>query len=699
MVYEQNQQGLGTTDRKCDLYFNVVMLSDDEPTTPSDGKAVEEINKNLLKPIILDSNRSLESCEGINLVCQQVLSLLSSFSGVFEGDKVDGSGDGSGGEGGDMGMFVSLDLTDKLLRQLEDPLVVVSGALPDWVKVVPAICSSVFSLRARRILLERGGFGVSRAVFRQQETKVNVSDLRRRINAINARANALMEEAFSPDMSDPAAIQIQANELYNLEEQLRAQVATAFKRQRWAEHWLQSAKGVVSRENILSDGKQFMESYANNARANRRRLEIQFKGESGFDAAAGEQAGVTRGFYSDVARAFSEIGAAGVDLWIADVDSEGGQKEIIPTPRAEGDSEPGLFPRPIGRGNKDYKEVCDLFKFMGRVFAAAMRDGFLVPLHLSCAFWRVLRGGEGEELRDGDLPRPSFLGGGVYALTKFMSKIEKIDVNRDITRREKMKRREELENDPGFGREYLGQNYDLSFLDYIENKTFIDPLSAGEEGCHELKPGGREIAVTSENCAEYCSLCKKFILSDGIVGQARAFRSGFNDFIPAHFALNLFSPREIRLELSGNSEVSNWTEEDIRNLFSLVVEGGGESIMAVNAIGGAGGNSLSRRFNDDSLTFRFLVRGLLEASELCRRQFLDFVTSIPVCTSKKIELVPIVSSGGEFLPVSDLNMPRANTCARRLYMPKFSDYFEFKDIFWKVVVNESQFKGFHEWTS
>jgi len=32
-------------------------------------------------------------------------------------------------------------------------------------------------------------------------------------------------------------------------------------------------------------------------------------------------------------------------------------------------------------------------------------------------------------------------------------------------------------------------------------------------------------------------------------------------------------------------------------------------------------------------------------------------------------------------------------------MPKFSDYFEFKDIFWKVVVNESQFKGFHEWTS
>lgn len=73
-----------------------------------------------------------------------------------------------------------------------------------------------------------------------------------------------------------------------LEESLKSQVATAFKRQRWSEHWLQSAKGIVRRSKLLGDAAYIMAAYAQNESARRRRLEIQFTGESGERGDGGE---------------------------------------------------------------------------------------------------------------------------------------------------------------------------------------------------------------------------------------------------------------------------------------------------------------------------------------------------------------------------------------------------------------------------
>jgi hypothetical protein len=46
-----------------------------------------------------------------------------------------------------------------------------------------------------------------------------------------------------------------------------------------------------------------MEQYAIDRRMCHRRIEDRFEGESGFDAASRTKAGVTRGFYADVAEA------------------------------------------------------------------------------------------------------------------------------------------------------------------------------------------------------------------------------------------------------------------------------------------------------------------------------------------------------------------------------------------------------------
>lgn len=127
-------------------------------------------------------------------------------------------------------------------------------------------------------------------------------------------------------------------------------------------------------------------------------------------------------------------------------------------------------------------------------------------------------------------------------------------------------------------------------------------------------------------------------------------------------------------------------------------KGAAEALAAVAAVGGGGGATLSRRFSSSSPTINFLVKALLEAQPKQRRQFLSFVTSVPIVTPGKIEVVPVVSAQGEFQSMQDPGcLPRANTCARKLYLPKFEDYESFSQVLWAVVKEESRFKGFYEW--
>lgn len=173
-------------------------------------------------------------------------------------------------------------------------------------------------------------------------------------------------EAFSGGAEDPTALQLQADELYGMEEALAARVRAAFRAVKWQEHALQVAKAAVRRDSLLADAMRIMDRYACVESVRRRRLEIRFDGETGFDAASGDGAGVTRGFYADIAEALlsSEIvagvycssrcsynpsgtslnkGPMDIDelqkeslklpLWIPDMDSSG--QTMLPTPRAD----------------------------------------------------------------------------------------------------------------------------------------------------------------------------------------------------------------------------------------------------------------------------------------------------------------------------------------------------------------------------
>jgi hypothetical protein len=685
-----------------------------------------------------ESNADL-FCPGLDetsVQCMEIIQLLSEFkqeSSIPLSDSTVTS------------LFSNLSLSGKLVDQLDKALPVVGNSLPKWSMLAPSFAPHVFSYSSRRELLERVAFGASRSALKLQEAKVNVGRLRNRMTALRARAVELVGEAFSGGAEDPTALQLQADELYGMEEALAARVRAAFKAVKWHEHSLDVAKIVVRREKLLSDATIAMQKYANDPTLFRRRLEVRFDGESGFDAASGNEAGVTRGFYADVAEALllsdTAAGYSGysacppstptsvyslemklvkddewlirLPLWIPDIDAS--NHVIIPTPRAGKCSGLGVYPRPMSAYDPTFPQVLLCFRFIGRLFAVAFRDGFMFPLPLSSSFLKIVRELSRPDaiaedksssfstiLSSADLPRPGFIGGEVYAAEMFVcNALDNIDAtDPPLSRLERDAKYKEIATDCRFARVALGKNYDCSFDEYFLERTFVDPLDflLGDDAM-PLCQNGAHKSVTIYNIREYVSLAKRYILHDGIFAQALAFREGIEDLFPVEY-LRIFTPEELQRDVCGGGDnVENWDEGAIRKLFKLDGgKGAAEALVAVAAIGGEGGNTLSRRFGPSSPTIAHLVKGLLEASVQQRRQFLSFVTSVPIVTPGSIEVVPMVSPSGEFLPMHDPScLPRANTCARRLYLPKFEDYNSFTEVIWAVVREESKFKGFYEW--
>lgn len=68
------------------------------------------------------------------------------------------------------GAFVSLQLTSKLIRQLEDPMLIACGTLPVWVTGLPLHHPFLFSQQARLLYSSSAWSDYSRALYRLQET-------------------------------------------------------------------------------------------------------------------------------------------------------------------------------------------------------------------------------------------------------------------------------------------------------------------------------------------------------------------------------------------------------------------------------------------------------------------------------------------------------------------------------------------------
>ncbi|KAG6833243.1 hypothetical protein H0H87_009864 [Tephrocybe sp. NHM501043] len=186
----------------------------------------------------------------------------------------------------------------------------------------------------------------------------------------------------------------------------------------------------------------------------------------------------------------------------------------------------------------------------------------------------------------------------------------------------------------------------------------------------ELKPGGKDIAVTSENVEEYIQAVLDAILGKGAAVQAKAFRDGFSKVFPIT-DLQAFSADELVM-LFGNSD-EDWSVETL--------------VEALKADHG---------FNVDSRAIHDLVEIMSAYDNPSRRAFLQFITGSPklpiggenlltvVCKSELDvmcaragfrglnPLLTVVRKPHEAPLTADDYLPSVMTCVNYLKLPEYS---------------------------
>lgn len=195
----------------------------------------------------------------------------------------------------------------------------------------------------------------------------------------------------------------------------------------------------------------------------------------------------------------------------------------------------------------------DMFTFVGVLMGAALRSKFVLPLDLSPHVWKLILG---DTLTHEDLD--SFDKLCVQACQGMLT-------------------------------------LDPALFESTVQETFTTRLSDGSEV--ELKPNGRNVAVTADNAGEFVDLVVRTRLAEGNV-QALAIRKGLEMVVPLSY-LSLFQWYEVETLVCGSANI------DVDALRKHTTYSGGIS---------AG-----------HPTVRFLFRALESFTEEERRLFLQFV--------------------------------------------------------------------------
>ena len=459
-------------------------------------------------------------------VSKKVLSALELLALLYRLD---------GGTGGPE--WESKTLTKRLLKRLDDAVCFASRALPPWCSWLPHRAPFVFSVHARRKLLDCTGFGSSHAVYRMQECRVAAhrAKLGDHIRAAQQRL------ARAREHQDFDGIARATDEVDEIERRVYSKRIGA----------IASDLARVSREKILDNAMVLLEYHG----SSRHILEVQFHGEDGFGS------GVTQNFYEAVSWALQLRNLnKEAPMWISDgrdveaAAEPDGQYAYLTNPE-------GLFPQPLSPSAPERKRVCELYKFMGKLMGKACRDKFTVPLPLHPHFFAVLKGGydldelmrsfgresadipQGEDWTSMDLLR-------AYAVMCASASNE-----------EELAALGQVE----FTSARLSRSYTCTLEDFLSTSgaKFVDPLTGDA-----LMPGGEEQDLVVHRLPEFVRLVADKWFVSGIEAQLAAFREGLSAIFPSS-ALNIFGASELSVMLCGEKTIE-WNKEMLEKSLKLV---------------------------------------------------------------------------------------------------------------------------------
>uniref|UniRef100_A0A8C0IPH1 E3 ubiquitin-protein ligase n=1 Tax=Chelonoidis abingdonii TaxID=106734 RepID=A0A8C0IPH1_CHEAB len=568
--------------------------------------------------------------------------------------------------------FTSKKITTKILQQIEEPLALASGALPDWCEQLTSKCPFLIPFETRQLYFTCTAFGASRAIVWLQN--------RREATVERTRTTSTVRR------DDPGEFRVG-----RLKHE-RVKVPRGESLMEWAENIMQ----------IHADRKSV--------------LEVEFLGEEGTGL------GPTLEFYALVAAEFqrTELGT-----WLCDddfPDDESRQVDIgggLKPPGYYVQRSCGLFTAPFPQDSDELERITKLFHFLGIFLAKCIQDNRLVDLPISKPFFKLMCMGDiksnmskliyesrgdrdlhctesqseasteeghdslsvgsfeedskSEFILDPPKPKPPAWFNGILTWedfelvnphrARFLKDIKDLAVkrrqilsNKGLSEDEKNTKLQELmlKNPSGSGPplsiEDLGLNFQFCPSSRVYGFTAVD-----------LKPNGEDEMVTIDNAEEYVELMFDFCMQTGIQKQMDAFKGNFN-----HKAES-FSYEEVQMILCGNQSPS-WAAEDIINYTEPKLG-----------------------YTRDSPGFLRFVRVLCGMSSDERKAFLQFTTGCSTLPPGGLANLHPRLTVVRKVDATDASYPSVNTCVHYLKLPEYSS----EEIMRERLLAATMEKGFH----
>ncbi|EIW79108.1 hypothetical protein CONPUDRAFT_59237 [Coniophora puteana RWD-64-598 SS2] len=368
---------------------------------------------------------------------------------------------------------------------------------------------------------------------------------------------------------------------------------------------LQRQKVRISRKHILESAVKVFELYGSSSSI----LEVEY-----FDE-VGTGLGPTLEFYSLVSKEFAR---RDLKIWRDADATRSGTYVHHPT---------GLYPAPISPddvSNDGSQKRTHILRVVGQFVAKAMLDSRIIDMSLNKVFIKQVLGE--------DVPVT-------------------IDTLRLVDK--------DLANSLAKLQGYASCKGQAEKLEQIRNKVaLMDIVNIDDLALDftipgydiELRPGGRDIPVTSDNAEQYIQEVLNAIIGSGARAQAKAFREGFSKVFSIS-DLHSFSPDELVM-LFGNTD-EDWSLETLT-----------ESIKADHG------------FHMDSRAIHDLMDIMSEYDVTSRRDFLQFITGSPKLPIGGFRgLNPpftVVRKPHEAPLTADDYLPSVMTCVNYLKLPEYS---------------------------
>uniref|UniRef100_H2YD19 E3 ubiquitin-protein ligase n=1 Tax=Ciona savignyi TaxID=51511 RepID=H2YD19_CIOSA len=380
-----------------------------------------------------------------------------------------------------MSEFINTKLSAKCSRQLQDPLMIMTGELPSWLSEVAHACPFVLPFDIRQLLFRVVSFDRDRAM------------------------QHLLDSGLLPDISSGSSSAGSASLTQDASNRFLPKI--------------EKKKCSVKRENLLPQAEKLMADHGHT----RSLLEVQYEGE------VGTGLGPTLEFYTLVSH---EMQRSDLGLWRSDENSNSQFNAPVAMETSFVHSPVGLYPLPIGRTSKlgPIAKACSKFRFLGRLFAKAVMDGRLldVPLSMICYKWLVNQENSITwlDLEQVD-PGMSLTFNKLKRLLHQRLLIEQDGTPSLLHCQDGAQERINAITMDGCRLEDLGLDFLLPGFPNIELMKF-----------------GAKTSLTIENLDKYLSLIAHWTLNEGVRQQLDAMRDGFQSVFPLQ-AIDYFYPEEL----------------------------------------------------------------------------------------------------------------------------------------------------------